>query len=191
VRNVKNRSRAARENAGLSVGQVARFLGMSAEAISQIEADDAAYAVADRTRLADVYGVNIEWLDGDREARDYASIDSMNGADQLTFHDRDILAEFAASMPRSAPTTLAAKVRHVKSQGQTRKHACHWPGCDGQVPPAMWGCKMHWFMLPKALRDKIWRAYRPGQERDMTPSAAYLAVADEVQRWIRERPEGA
>jgi len=24
------------------------------------------------------------------------------------------------------------------------------------VPPKMWGCKKHWFKLPKSLRDKIW-----------------------------------
>lgn len=50
----------------------------------------------------------------------------------------------------------------------------------------MWGCRLHWGRLPKALRDRIWAAYMPGQERDMSPSAEYLQVADDVQRWIRE-----
>ena len=50
----------------------------------------------------------------------------------------------------------------------------------------MWGCKPHWFRLPKRLRDQIWATYRPGQERDRNPSEAYLAVADEVQEWCRE-----
>lgn len=50
----------------------------------------------------------------------------------------------------------------------------------------MWGCRKHWFMLPKNLRDKIWKAYRPGQEKDMQPSAEYLAVADGVQKWIAQ-----
>lgn len=78
----------------------------------------------------------------------------------------------------------SSKVRHVLSAGQTRKHHCHWPGCEQQVPPAMWGCKAHWYALPKDLRDKVWRAYRPGQEATMTPSRAYLDVAQEVQAWI-------
>lgn len=78
------------------------------------------------------------------------------------------------------------KKSYVKNQQQIRKHTCHWPGCDRQVPPAMWGCKMHWFALPKRLRDKIWRTYRPGQEITMTPSKAYLEAANEVQKWIRE-----
>jgi hypothetical protein len=76
------------------------------------------------------------------------------------------------------------KVAYVKRQGQVREHTCHWPGCDRQVPPALWGCKAHWYALPKALRDKIWRTYRVGQERTLTPSADYVAAAREVEAWI-------
>lgn len=66
------------------------------------------------------------------------------------------------------------------------RHTCHWPGCRTTVPPKMWGCKSHWFQLPKYLRDKIWAAYVPGQEIRKDPSQEYLDVADEVQRWIRD-----
>lgn len=76
------------------------------------------------------------------------------------------------------------KSDYVLNQPQTRAHHCHWPGCDKQVPPAMWGCKTHWFKLPSALRSKIWRHYRPGQEKDMRPSPEYLEAANEVQAWI-------
>jgi hypothetical protein len=79
------------------------------------------------------------------------------------------------------------KVAYVKSQSQTRDHRCHWPGCEKSVPPAMWGCKGHWFKLPASLRAKVWATYVPGQEVDGTPSANYLRVADEVQRWIKEQ----
>lgn len=65
-------------------------------------------------------------------------------------------------------------------------HTCHWPGCTTAVPPRLWGCKPHWYRLPKALRDRIWATYRPGQENTKDPSEAYLDAADEVQRWIRE-----
>ena len=82
---------------------------------------------------------------------------------------------------------IGAKVAHVKRAGQNRNHECHWPGCDLQVPPAMWGCKRHWYTLPKALRSEIWRTYRPGQEADMRPSGAYLDVARKVQSWIADR----
>lgn len=81
------------------------------------------------------------------------------------------------------------KVRYVTKQGQTRDHECHWPGCTRQVPPAMWGCRPHWFALPKSLRDRVWATYRPGQEVDATPSREYVEVAMEIQRWIKEEEE--
>lgn len=80
-----------------------------------------------------------------------------------------------------------SKADYVRAQGQTRAHTCHWPGCGAQVPPAMWGCKKHWFALPAPLRARIWATYRPGQEKTMTPSAAYLEAAQDVQNWIRAR----
>ncbi len=79
-----------------------------------------------------------------------------------------------------------SKADYVRSQGQTRDHACHgqMPGCKGQCPPAMWGCSKCWFQLPKALRYRIWATYKPGQEVTMTPSDAYLEAATAVQEWI-------
>jgi len=65
-------------------------------------------------------------------------------------------------------------------------HHCHWPTCNKAVPPAMWGCKQHWFKLPKTLRDEIWRTYKPGQEISKTPSQAYLMAANAVQKWIAD-----
>lgn len=83
-------------------------------------------------------------------------------------------------------TTVGQKADYVRSQHQTRSHECHWPGCDKQVPPAMWGCKAHWFKLPMALRNKVWRTYQPGQEKTGLPSREYVEVAREVQAWIAE-----
>lgn len=80
---------------------------------------------------------------------------------------------------------MATKADYVRGAKQTREHHCHWPGCTKQVPPAMWGCKAHWFRLPGRLRAKIWRTFQPGQEVTMTPSAEYIAVAKEVQEWIK------
>lgn len=79
-----------------------------------------------------------------------------------------------------------SKADYVRRQKQTRHHTCHWPGCSRQVPPAMWGCKEHWYKLPRNLRNRIWATYRPGQEVRMDPSQAYLDAADAVQKWIRE-----
>jgi hypothetical protein len=85
---------------------------------------------------------------------------------------------------RKTPVPISEKVEYVKKQGQTRNHHCHWPGCDRQVPPAVWGCRPHWYTLPKELRNRIWQAYRPGQEIDQKPSETYVTVAREVQAWI-------
>lgn len=81
---------------------------------------------------------------------------------------------------------MGSKADHVRRAKQTRAHTCHWPGCGKQVPPAMWGCRDHWFRLPKYLRDAIWRAYRPGQENDLDVSDDYFRAANAVQEWIRQ-----
>jgi hypothetical protein len=86
-----------------------------------------------------------------------------------------------------------SKADYVLRQGQTRDHVCHWPGCNKQVPPAMWGCRAHWFRLPQSIRNAIWHAYRPGQEVDASPSREYVRAAREAQEWIAqhggEQPE--
>lgn len=86
-------------------------------------------------------------------------------------------------------SNISEKVAYVKAEGQTRNHHCHWTGCTAQVPPAKWGCTKHWYMLPKRFRDRIWAAFRPGQERTMTPSAEYVQVAREIRAWIKEQNE--
>jgi len=64
-------------------------------------------------------------------------------------------------------------------------HTCHFPGCKRVIAPKFWGCPMHWYTLPKELRDKIWRVYRPGQEITKDPSDEYIKVAKEVDAWCR------
>lgn len=82
---------------------------------------------------------------------------------------------------------MTDKQNYVQGQRQTRVHTCHWPDCKTQVPPAMWGCRTHWFKIPKRLRDQIWNTYEIGQEIDGTPSDEYLQVAFEVQDWIKKQ----
>lgn len=65
------------------------------------------------------------------------------------------------------------------------RHTCHWPGCQVAVPPRLWGCRAHWFALPRRLRAAIWRTYRPGQELTKDPSPAYLAAAKEAEDYAR------
>ena len=89
--------------------------------------------------------------------------------------------------------------REASTTGEKRVvHTCHWPSCSAPVPPARWGCSRHWFTLPKPLRDRVWAAYRPGQEITKTPSREYLEVVHEVHAWAQayeatrsEAPTGA
>lgn len=86
-------------------------------------------------------------------------------------------------------STIGQKADYVREkirQGRSGDHHCHWPECQTKVPPAQWGCRKHWYMLPQSLRNKVWRAFRPGQEVSKAPSKEYIAVAREVQTWIRE-----
>ena len=68
-------------------------------------------------------------------------------------------------------------------------HLCHWPECKRVVLPKLWGCKHHWYKLPKRLRLRIWQTYRVGQEIDKKPSKEYVAVAREIQEWIKKENE--
>lgn len=68
-------------------------------------------------------------------------------------------------------------------------HTCHWPGCGKEVAPQLWGCKFHWYSLPRHIRDQIWKTYVPGQEETKTPSPAYIAAATAARKWIANRPQ--
>lgn len=96
---VKNRAKRARERAGLTLGQAARLLNMPSADVLASEERDSDFAEADHAKLADVYGVNVEWLRGDKDRCDYESIKDVRGYDELSFHDREVVAEFAASLP--------------------------------------------------------------------------------------------
>jgi len=66
---------------------------------------------------------------------------------------------------------------------------CHALDCDKQVPPKMFMCKRHWFMVPRILRTQVWRHYRPGQEIDKQPTEAYLKITTEAIKAVAEREQ--
>ena len=76
---------------------------MTADQLRNVEESDAAYADANPPRIADIYGVDIDWMSGRRELCDYEMLKKLHGADDLPFRDRDLLAELYASMPRRPP----------------------------------------------------------------------------------------
>lgn len=71
-----------------------------------------------------------------------------------------------------------------------RSHQCHWPGCTLYCAPRFWGCKAHWFQLPKPIRDRIWKEYIYGQEIYKLPTPEYLAAAEEAHWWAVMRNAG-
>lgn len=92
----QNRYVRAREQSGLSSCQAARLLGITVAEPRAVEITQRSCCTITAGRLADIYGVSVEWLTGEAPYRDYAAVDRAPGAHALTFHDRDVLAEFMA-----------------------------------------------------------------------------------------------
>lgn len=117
----ENRCRIARETAGLSLGQAAKILGIGREMLGKIE-EMPRYEGTLIDKMVDTYQVRQEWITGKVPRHDYASIDKMivcsrgqDPAEPLTPHDRDILAQFAASMPRSTKT-VSERLEEVRKK---------------------------------------------------------------------------
>lgn len=89
-------------------------------------------------------------------------------------------------------SSKSEKVEHVLSESKkgSHGHVCHYPGCGRECPPAKWGCRSCWFKLPKHLREKLWAAYRPGQETDKRPSREYIEVAEEIEAYVLAQQAG-
>lgn len=56
-------------------------------------------------------------------------------------------------------------------------HICHAIGCTQPCRPTELMDKAHWQMVPLPLRQAVWAAYQPGQERTKRVSRAYLQTA--------------
>jgi hypothetical protein len=68
-----------------------------------------------------------------------------------------------------------------------RLHRCSWPGCERVVPRSMWGCRAHWYALPRDIRVAIGRAYRHGLDTDSHPTRTYVDAYRTALAWIAER----
>lgn len=65
-------------------------------------------------------------------------------------------------------------------------HRCPWPGCAVVVAADLWGCKAHWYEIPRALRQKLWAAYQSGQGV-ATASDDYRAASAAIDAWIAKQ----
>jgi hypothetical protein len=54
---------------------------------------------------------------------------------------------------------------------------CRWPGCGKQVQLERWGCRRHWFQLPKELRWRMLESWSLGNR------AAFDAAIEEADGW--------
>jgi hypothetical protein len=68
-------------------------------------------------------------------------------------------------------------------------HQCHALRCKTPVPPKLFMCRDHWYMVPKSKRDRLWALYRPGQEITKDPSPEYLEHAMACVRIVAEKEE--
>lgn len=64
------------------------------------------------------------------------------------------------------------------------KHTCHALNCGKAVPPKLLMCAKHWRMVPQPMQAEIWRHYRPGQEIDKMPTAAYLDIQKRCVQFV-------
>jgi hypothetical protein len=64
------------------------------------------------------------------------------------------------------------------------KHTCHARGCPVSTLPKYFMCRRHWAMLPKEMRDAVWREYHQGQEVRKDPTPEYLEVTREAINWL-------
>jgi hypothetical protein len=74
----------------------------------------------------------------------------------------------------------------MSGQAPAYPRSCFWPRCTVIVPADRLGCRGHWYALPKALRDRIWAHFVPGQDA-ATCSQDYAEALCEVLAWARER----
>ena len=64
---IASRLRLAREMAGLTQGQVARNLGWHRPTVSEIEAGRRKVSAEEVSRFAELYGVNVPWIIGEKQ----------------------------------------------------------------------------------------------------------------------------
>lgn len=103
---IASRLRLARENAGLSQGQVAKLLGVHRPTVSQMEAGQRRVTAEELAQLAQLYGVSTDWLacvgsEGPDPLRDRAELAARELL-KLRKEDLDRVLDLLASVRRAA-----------------------------------------------------------------------------------------
>lgn len=87
---------------------------------------------------------------------------------------------------KKGETMQSRKFQAMQSARSTDQHRCNYPGCTKRVGWDVWGCPVHWRLLPKDIRGRIYRTYRPGQDADGDLSHSYIDAQDLAERWAIE-----
>jgi len=51
---------------------------------------------------------------------------------------------------------IVAAIASEQGAAAGRYHPCRWPGCTVEVAAMHWGCLMHTWALPTAVRHALW-----------------------------------
>lgn len=87
-----------------------------------------------------------------------------------------------AKARRSAKTTIVAPATPIE---RAVVHLCLWPGCTAIVRGRLYACSEHWRRIPPFLANRLWDAYREGQERTLDISPAWIAAHNSIRAWIK------
>lgn len=99
------RLRQAREQAGLSQGQVARKLGLHRPAVSEIEAGRRKVSAEEISRLAELYDVSLSWLVKSTPEEVDPSVElAARALAKLKKHDLDRVLALLRTLRRSSPS---------------------------------------------------------------------------------------
>lgn len=100
------RLRFAREQAGLSQGQVARLLNMHRPTVSEIEAGRRTVSAQELSRLSEVYAVDLDWLmgvdEGPKSLRSAKARLAARELEKLRPQDLDRLMRLLVSLRKGA-----------------------------------------------------------------------------------------
>ena len=70
-------------------------------------------------------------------------------------------------------------------------HRCHFPGCATATPRNWLYCKPHWFMVPLAIRRRVWATYNALPHAPagncLRVSREWLDAVREAESAIREK----
>jgi len=101
------RIREARIAAGLTQGQVAKFLGLHRPSISEIEAGNRSVSAEELVQLADMFDVDLAWLGGE-------------GADTVDPHDNKLQLA-ARELQKLKPDDLERLLKIITSMRTTER----------------------------------------------------------------------